>query len=206
MKTCKSCQCEKESTTEFFSVDKSRKDGLFGICKECSKAYRIANKDVINARVKKLTELNKDRYRVSQLKWREQHREESAARTREWNATKGQSKEVRERKNAYGKKWRTENPHKNISKAEQYRAAQLMRVPSWSTEEDQWVFEEAALLAKLREKMLGGKWHVDHLYPLQGKLVSGLHVMDNLQVVPASFNLRKLNRYNPTVGPLRFLG
>jgi hypothetical protein len=60
--------------------------------------------------------------------------------------------------------------------------------PSWA---NKFFIAEAYHIAKVREKMLGGKWHVDHIVPLRGKHVCGLHVESNLQVIPAKVNLKK---------------
>lgn len=37
--------------------------------------------------------------------------------------------------------------------------------------------------------------HVDHVIPLKGKLVSGLHVPENLTIIPAAENRRKNASY-----------
>ena len=73
-------------------------------------------------------------------------------------------------------------------------AAKLQRTPSWLNKDDLWMIEQAYELSALRTKMFGFAWHVDHVIPLQGKLVSGLHTPYNLQVIPAIENLRKNNR------------
>jgi hypothetical protein len=75
------------------------------------------------------------------------------------------------------------------------RAAKLQRTPSWLTEDDVWMIGQAYDLAAVRSKMFGFSWHVDHTIPLQGKNVSGLHVPENLQVIPGVENVRKSNRY-----------
>lgn len=75
------------------------------------------------------------------------------------------------------------------------RAIKLNRTPAWISEDELWLIREAHKLAALRTKMLGIKFHVDHIIPLQGKLVSGLHVPNNLQVIPAALNISKNNFY-----------
>jgi hypothetical protein len=61
-----------------------------------------------------------------------------------------------------------------------------------------WVLQEAVSLARLRETVVGGRWHVDHIVPVSK---GGNSRPDNLQVVPATWNRRKSNRHAE-----RFLG
>ena len=65
------------------------------------------------------------------------------------------------------------------------RAAELLRTPIWSEEE---------LIRKFYMDVPKG-YHVDHIIPLQGETVSGLHVIGNLQYLTASENLSKKNRF-----------
>lgn len=53
------------------------------------------------------------------------------------------------------------------------------------------VVKEAHELRKLRNKITGIDWHVDHVEPLNGKDVCGLHIWSNLQVIPKLLNLKK---------------
>ncbi len=92
-------------------------------------------------------------------------------------------------------KYKKDNPHVcNASKAKR-RAAKLNRTPKWLTELDLahiQLFYEAADKLTIE---IGIKFEVDHIIPLQGKIISGLHVPTNLQVITKAENEFKGNRY-----------
>ena len=67
------------------------------------------------------------------------------------------------------------------------------RMPLWSDPEAiRKIYEDCAAL---NEKHGPRSYHVDHIVPLQGKTVSGLHVENNLQILKAVDNLKKSNKY-----------
>jgi hypothetical protein len=75
------------------------------------------------------------------------------------------------------------------------RAAKLLRTPTWLTPVDFFAISNLYAAAAQRTAETGVKWHVDHIVPLQGQFVSGLHVPWNLQLLPATDNISKHNRY-----------
>lgn len=70
-----------------------------------------------------------------------------------------------------------------------------LRTPPWLSKDDLWLIKEAYRLAAHRTELFGFQWDVDHIVPLQGGVVSGLHVPWNMQVIPAKDNMRKKNKF-----------
>ena len=75
-----------------------------------------------------------------------------------------------------------------------YKAAKLNRIPSWQTPAD--IFEiECIYTYRTSLQSIGLKYHVDHILPLQGKFVSGLHTPLNMQILHHVENSSKGNRF-----------
>lgn len=68
-------------------------------------------------------------------------------------------------------------------------------MPTWLSNDYKFIINEVYNLAKLRTEITGFNWHVDHIVPIQGKEVCGLHVPWNLQVIPATLNISKSNKF-----------
>ena len=97
----------------------------------------------------------------------------------------------RERARAIKAAWKARNPEADHEyRTRRYRATKQAS-PPWLTEEHRAQMAAIYTEAKTRP---GGPWHVDHIVPLLGKNVSGLHVPWNLQILPAAENCRKGNR------------
>lgn len=83
---------------------------------------------------------------------------------------------------------------KTLANDAKRRSAKMQRTPPWldvvQNAEIEFTYKYCASL-----RSIGLNYHVDHIVPLQGKSVSGLHVPWNLQVIPADENIRKANRF-----------
>jgi hypothetical protein len=74
------------------------------------------------------------------------------------------------------------------------RASLLQRTPSWLTKEHLVNIEKIYIECKKLNESSDSKYEVDHIVPLQGKTVSGLHVPWNLQILLKTENRKKGNR------------
>jgi len=92
-------------------------------------------------------------------------------------------------------RWQKKNKGKVNANTRKYQAAKLKRTPTWLTSFELLHMQCLYQVAAMRSKESNQKWHVDHIIPLQGENVSGLHVPWNLQVVPAEDNIKKSNKH-----------
>jgi 5-methylcytosine-specific restriction endonuclease McrA len=74
------------------------------------------------------------------------------------------------------------------------RASKLKATPSWLSKSQLTAIKCKYSLAIMFTKCSGVPYVVDHVVPLRGKTVSGLHVPWNLQVITATENLKKSNK------------
>jgi len=92
----------------------------------------------------------------------------------------------REYDREYAKLYRERNPGKRNANSARYRCAKIQRTPKWADQEAIEFFYECCPAG----------CHVDHIIPLQGAIVSGLHVASNLQWLSAAENCSKGNSYS----------
>lgn len=90
--------------------------------------------------------------------------------------------------------WAKKNPDKANALKAKRRASKMQRTPAWLTEAHFKAIRDIYMQASQLSKTTGVLHHVDHIVPLQGKIVSGLHVPWNLRVVTATVNLTKNNK------------
>jgi hypothetical protein len=91
-------------------------------------------------------------------------------------------------------KWYEDNKEVRSAATAKRRADKLQATPKWLTNTQRIEILNKYKECKQLEKETGIKYHVDHIVPLCGISVCGLHVPWNLQVLTAKENMTKSNK------------
>lgn len=208
LKVCKKCGQGKPFAD--FAKRSASKDGLQPKCRPCNaeeskgwrtkngdryeqytKEYRSANAEILRERSKKYRDEDPEKFRQRWKAWAEQNREYLIEKDRRRN------RKFDDEARARFSIWIENNPEKWIAstreRSRRHQAAKRNACPAW-VDRDQLraIYERAVRL----EKESGIPMNVDHIVPLQGELVSGLHVPWNLQIIPALDNRLKSNKFD----------
>lgn len=196
MKTCKTCGEAKE--LDCFS---KKLKGLQPNCKSCS---AVKNKEYIENNRVKVALKRKRRYEENKTTLLQKQKDYYAknvgkvkAYLQAWrrdnvDVIRKEYKENAEKYRSRAKLWRTNNPGAR-GEMDSAKRARKRRALLWA---DKKLMRDIYAYAQIM-RQCGVNCHVDHVLPLRGKYVSGLHVPENLTVILASDNLSKSNRWVP---------
>ena len=180
-------------------IKELRKDNKSGYCRRCSHinperkinlaAWVKANGDKIKTNKADYRRINREKINVGWAIWAKANPEKVKTYSAAYR------KANPEKCKAAIAIWDRANPSKKNSYTRKRQAAKLKRTPSWLTKEHYKEIEQFYRIASQFQSWTKIKLEVDHIIPLQGKIVSGLHVPWNLQILPVSINRSKGNRH-----------
>lgn len=181
IKTCTQCKTEKPMT-EFYKKLKVNTSA----CKACINAkmaaQRAADPDGTRAKASAWNSTNRGKSRAWAAAWywanRERSLDKSAARRRA-NPEDGYARVVA---------WRREHIDVCAATNAARRAQKLKATPEWANQD---AILEMYSAAAARTLATGRLWTVDHIVPLKSNVVCGLHVVNNLQLLPHEANSAK---------------
>ena len=187
-------------------------------CSRINKKYYQKNSEIIRKRASQYVKDNKKNVNEKNKKWRKEHpesvknfrkkyyikkrqdqlflEEEKARKRRDWIENKAKRKKAshlwkqknKERNKQITRNWSIKNKARRAALQMKRKAQLLNAMPKWANE---GAIKAIYLEAENISKETGILHHVDHIIPLLNDKVCGLHVENNLRIIPAIENLKK---------------
>ena len=171
MKNCRRCLADKPLSD--FRADPRYRDGFASWCRQCHRernsSWAKENRERLSAKSAARRDSDREGARAINRRFKARHKDRLAKQHADW------ARRNRDKRNA---------------SAARHKAAKLRATPVWADHaEIAAIYKTAALLGK--------DFHVDHIVPLQGATVCGLHCEANLRIIPARLNEAKHARHWP---------
>jgi hypothetical protein len=183
-KCCSKCGADKPK--DQFNKHSGSKDGLRGYCKACHTAYSTRwiadNREHYNKRIRDDRAVNPDKYKAWAKAYKDADKDHFLAIKRSWVAQNP------DKRRAIVRKYHSTRHAEDLVRVRERQAAKLRAIPAWAN--------EAAMLEIYRRAREMGL-QVDHVVPLRGKTVCGLHCEANLEPISQTANKSKGNRHWP---------
>ena len=152
--------------------------------REYQRAYRAANPGLATEYSRRLraveTPEEKERQRAVAREWKARNSERNIAGMKRWREAN------RDFVLSYARQQAALNKPRRAATQARRRIARITSTPAWADQE---------LIDLIYQVAADRKLEVDHIVPLQGKTVCGLHVHYNLQLLTESENSAKHNKY-----------
>ena len=168
---CSRCKVEKSATD--FHKSSQRKTGRQSYCKACEAVVKLR-------------------------RYHEKVKSDQSAKEKKAEYDRMRRDLNREKITAYDK-IRNGSDHRRALKRGRVRARKAgigFATPKWLSSDHRQAMKAIYRLSAKWQKTFGMEYHVDHIVPLRGKNVCGLHVPWNLQILEKSLNKAKSNQLN----------
>lgn len=182
MKACSSCKIVLDFC-EFYKSN-TTKSGYQSSCKSCSKTRNKSDY------MKNYREANKEQHELSNREYYKLHKQRLNNESRQYYI------ENKEHLREKGNQHYLENKVMYLLYSKSRKKHIDRATPLWLSDQDYSQIVQIYQERKRLTEETGNVYHVDHILPLRGKLVCGLHVPSNLQIILASENLKKGSAFN----------
>jgi hypothetical protein len=212
----KTARAAKKLGAKYYFTGKPCKRGhvdkrhLTGACVACTRERNLADREAHYLGSAKWREANREYLRQKQRQYYRANAERCQATNRAWAKANPECAKESERRRReklladpaalearreIARRWHRQFPEKQSAATRRRKLAKIERTPTWLTADQRAEMTAFYAEAVRLSRETGITHEVDHIIPLQGENVCGLHVPWNLQILTAEANRSKGNKH-----------